>query len=96
MNRLATSGLALALAGTMILETAVGRACWRVWAGVWREATTPQAHACKAERQSQPPTQACQRACSVLTLRVSVGEGTIASVHTALEIAESGQLPFLG
>ena len=27
---------------------------------------------------------------------MSVGEGTIASVHTALEIAESGQLPFLG
>ena len=41
------------------LETAVGRACWCVWAGVWREATTRQAHACKAERQSQAPAQAC-------------------------------------
>jgi hypothetical protein len=41
------------------LETVVGRACWCVWAGVWREATTRQAHACKAERQSQAPAQAC-------------------------------------
>lgn len=80
----------------MNLETAVGRACWCVWAGVWREATTLQARACKAERQSRASAQACQRACSALTLRVSVGEGTSASVHAALEIAESGQLPFLG
>ena len=80
---------------TFNLETVVGRACWCVWAGVWREATTRQAHACKAERQSQAPAQACQRACSAVTIWVSVGEGTIASVHTALEIAESGQLPFL-
>jgi len=41
------------------LETVVGRACWCVWAGVWREATTRQAHACKAERQRQAPAQTC-------------------------------------
>ena len=58
-------------------------------------ATTRQTHACKAERQSQATAQACQRACSALTLRVSVGEGTI-GVHTVLEIAESGPLPFQG
>ena len=80
----------------MILETAVGRACWCVWAGVWREATTRQAHACKAERQSQAHVQACQRACSAVTLWVSVGEGTKACAHTTLEVTESSQLPFLG
>ena len=59
-------------------------------------ATTRQTHACKAERQSRATAQACQRACSALTLRVSVGEGSIASVHTVFEIAEGGHLPFLG
>ena len=59
-------------------------------------ATTRQAHACKAERQSQAPAQACQRACSALTLRLSVGEGTKARAHAALELTKSGQLPFLG
>ena len=57
--------------GSIILETAVGRARWWVRAGGWREATTRQAHACKEERQSQAPVRTCQRARSEFTHSVT-------------------------
>ena len=77
------------------LETAVGRAHWCVWAGGWREATTP-ANACKAERQSQTLDRTCQRVRSALTQRVILGGGTRVSVHEASQGNTSGQLRFPG
>jgi len=80
----------------MILETAVGRARWCVWAGGWREATTRQADACKAERQDQTPDRACQRVRSALTHRVIVSGGARVSDDEAHQGNPSGQLRFLG
>ena len=78
------------------LETAAGRARWCVWAGDWREATTRQANACKAERQSQAPDRTWQRVRSALTGQVMLGGGTGVSVHGAAHGNTSGQLRFLG
>ena len=77
------------------LETVVGRSRWCVWAGGWREATTRQAHACKAERQNQTPDRTCQRVRSALTHRVIFVKGTKASIHEASQRNPSGQLRFL-
>ena len=80
----------------MILETAVGRARWCVWAGGWREATTPQADACKAERQSQASDRTWQRVRSAVTDQVMLGGGTRVGVHGGAHGVTSGQLWFLG
>ncbi|MDQ1314707.1 MAG: hypothetical protein QG662_816 [Pseudomonadota bacterium] len=78
------------------LETAVGRVRWCVWARVCREATTPQAEACKEERQRQARDQACQRVRSGVTQKVNVDEGRKHSIHAAPIEVMSGQLRFLG
>ena len=79
----------------MRLSRTSEEAARRLWAARRFLARARQPHPCKAARQS-PPVQACQRVCSAFTLRVSVGEGTRAGAHAALELTESGQLPFLG
>ena len=80
----------------MILETAVGRARWCVWACGCREATRRQAGACNEERQRQARDQTCQRVRSDVTQMVRLIEGDESSIHVALMRETSGQLRFLG
>ena len=80
----------------MILETAVGRARWCVWARVCREATTRPTGVGKEERQRQARDQTCQRVRSDVTQMVRLIEGDESSIHVALMRDMSGQLRFLG
>ena len=80
----------------MILETAVGRARWCVWARGWREARRPHAGACNDERQRQARDRAYQRVRSGLTLPVNPVEDEEASIHVEFHELMSGQLRFLG
>jgi hypothetical protein len=80
----------------MILETAVGRARWCVWACVCREATTRPTGVGKEERQRQARDQACQRVRSDLTQMVGLIEGDESSIHAEFHEVISGQLRFLG
>ncbi len=59
--------LGFALVIAFNLETSVGRARWCVGSRACREATTPQAGACKEARQRQVREPACQRMGSGLT-----------------------------
>ncbi len=59
----------------IILETAVGRTRWCVWAGVCREARRQQAHACNDEQHRQARDRTCQRVRSALTKMVAIIEG---------------------
>jgi hypothetical protein len=80
----------------MILETTVGRARWCVWASVCREATTPQAGACKEARQWQAHDRTYQRARSGINQKVNMNEGKKFSTHAAGIEALGGQLRFPG
>jgi hypothetical protein len=80
----------------MILETSVGRARWCVQTGVWREATTPQAHACREERQSQAPGWTCQWVRSALTQAAIANKGRKLNGRRVFPAVASGQLRFLG
>jgi hypothetical protein len=84
------------LTHTFILETAVGRARWCVWACVCREATRRQAGACNEARQRQARDQTYQRVRSEFTQKVNVNEGITLNIHAAFIAAMSGQLRFLG
>jgi len=64
--------------------------------GDCREATTPQAEACKEARQRQAHEQTCHRARSGYTLRVNGIEGIQLCIHAAIARSTSGQLRFLG
>ena len=61
-----------------------------------RQATPPQAHAGKKERQSRTPDQACQRPRSAVTQRVNRLEGAKACIQAAGQGWTSGQLRFQG
>ncbi len=79
-----------------LLETAVGRARWCVGSRGCREATTPQAGACKEARQRQVREPAYQRVRSALTQQVKTRQGRKASFHAVFARVERGQLRFLG
>ena len=80
----------------MILETVVGRSCWDIQAGGWRDVTTPHAGACKEEQQSQTHAWMSQRVRSGLTQRAALAEDQAANIRAASRGQISGQLPFLG
>jgi hypothetical protein len=80
----------------IILETAVGRARVGCWRRVRVGATTPQAHACKAEQRPRVRRQWLNRVRSAITLWVNAIEGGNLSIHLGSKVILSGQLPFLG
>ena len=80
----------------MILETAVERARVGCAAVRWQDATTLRAYAREEEQRGQRAVARRNRVRSVVTQEVNASEARKVNEHAVLQVAVSGQLPFLG
>jgi hypothetical protein len=78
------------------LETAVGQVRMCICPAFWQGETRTRTAFRYEEQRSQGAGEMCSRACSVLTERVDVIEGTRVNTHAAFQAKVSGQLPFPG